>query len=191
MTRQPTALLAALGLLAGCATASADSLDPVSLSVSAPSVASRHAALRATVGVTADPGVLDVRAAPLRIRAKLAPECGGSFTGTTGPTVIDAALSPQPAAGKAYTATVTGKRKPAAYGTFTLCVFLEEEGDNRQFATDTDSTVAVTHTCTSASDRYATLKRRLATARKHRSRSVASLRRRAVRAQRTARAKCS
>ena len=105
--------------------------------------------------------------------------------------MIDAELKVQPAAGKAYSATATGKHKPAAYGTFTLCVFLEEEGDNRQFATDTDTTVAVTHGCTSASDKSATLTRRLATARRHHSRSVAKLRRRAVRAKRTARAKCS
>jgi hypothetical protein len=186
-----TALVAAVGLLACCGAASADPLEPVSLAVTAHSTASRHAPFRVRVAVTADPGALDVRTAPLRVRVRLAPECGGSFTGTAGRTILDRELSPQPAAGQAYSATATGAKMPAAYGTFAVCAFLEEEGDNRQFATETDGLVAVTHRCTSASDRYASLKRRLAAARKRHAHAVKSLRRRTIRARRAAHRRCT
>ena len=85
----------------------------------------------------ADADALDSATAPLRIRAKLAGECGGTFDTTPGPVLIDVELSPQPATGQPYQATARGSGKPVAYGQRTVCAFLEEEGDNRQFANDT------------------------------------------------------
>ena len=57
--------------------------------------------LAINVTVTADPGARDSTTAPLRIRARLAGECGGTFDTTPGPVLIDQQLNPQPATGKA------------------------------------------------------------------------------------------
>jgi hypothetical protein len=106
--------------------------------------------------VSADPGALDTATAPLRIRAKLAGECGGTFDSTPGPVLIDQRLNPQPATGHAYQATARGAGKPTAYGVRTVCAFLEAEGDNRQFANDTADPplVDVSKPCTLAARRY-------------------------------------
>jgi hypothetical protein len=78
---------------------------------------------------------------PIRLQAKLSRgECGGSFAFTSGTTVIDAALDPQPVTGSAYNASATGTPGAGA-GTFTVCAFLDD--DERQFATDTDSQITV------------------------------------------------
>ena len=107
----------------------AQDIDPVRLTVAASSSA-------ITITVAADPGALDPRAGPVRLQAKLARgECGGSFAFTSGTTVIDAALDPQPVAGAAYNASATGT-PGAGPGTFTVCAFLDD--DERQFTTDTD-----------------------------------------------------
>jgi hypothetical protein len=107
------------------------------------------------VHVSADAGALDSAAAPLRIRAKLTGECGGTFDTTPGPVLIDAQLDPQPATGQPYTATARGAGKPIAYGHKTVCAFLEEEGDNRMFANDTvdPPMVDVSKPCTVAAGR--------------------------------------
>jgi hypothetical protein len=149
----PLALLSACGLAAVAPAASGDSLTPVRLQVSIAPVARLDRPLALTVAVSADPGVLDVRTAPLRMRVKLASECGGEFTHTPGTVLLDRELDPQPATGHAYQASAGGSGTPSAYGVQTVCVFLEEEGDNRQFASDTRMQVDVSHQCTAAADR--------------------------------------
>jgi hypothetical protein len=150
---------------AAIALSPADSFTPVTLAVTAAPVARRHHPFTVTVVVRADAGVLDTRTAPLRIRVKLASECGGSFPYTAGPVLLDRELHPQPATGRPYEAAATGAGKPRSYGVQTVCVFLEEEGDDRQFATDTATTVDVSKLCTeraAAYDRARTRTRRRA-----------------------------
>jgi hypothetical protein len=136
--------------------AGADSFNPVRLSIAIAPVARLGKPLAISVQVSADPSALDTATAPLRIRAKLSGECGGTFDTTPGPVLIDQELSPQPATGKAYQATARGTGKPTAYGVRTVCAFLEEEGDNRQFANDTADPpqVDVSKPCTLAARRY-------------------------------------
>jgi hypothetical protein len=148
------ALAAALLTVLPTALAGADSFTPIVMTVKIAPVARNHKPLTVTVGVTADPGVLDIASAPLRIRVKLASECGGEFHDTVGTVLVDKQLKPQPTAGQAYSGTVHGSGKPSAYGAETVCVFLEEQGDNRQFATDTSTTVSVSHPCTSKAAHY-------------------------------------
>ncbi len=158
--RRQTGLVAAFaisvaGLAAGVA--GADSFNPVTLSISVAPVARLGKPLAISVQVSADPGALDDATAPLRIRAKLAGECGGTFDTTPGPVLIDQQLDPQPATGRAYSATAhAAAGKPTAYGGRTVCAFLEEEGDNRQFANDTADApqVDVSKPCTLAARRY-------------------------------------
>jgi hypothetical protein len=171
------------------ASAGADSFEPIVLRVSVAPVARLHKPLRIAVSVSADPGVLDVATAALRVRVKLAPECGGVFDGTPGPVLLDKRLNPQPRTGHAYIATASSSRgRPDAYGTRTVCVFLEEEGDNRQFATDTGTQVDVSRTCTAAASAYDRARKRyLRARRRHRGvrrerRAAASARRHALRA---------
>jgi hypothetical protein len=144
-------VLALSGALAG-----ADSFTPVRLAITIAPVARLGKPLAITVAVSADPGALDAATAPLRIRAKLAGECGGTFDTTPGPVLIDAQLNPQPSTGKAYQSTAHGSGDPTAYGEQTVCAFLEEEGDNRQFANDTidPPEVNVSKPCTAAAARY-------------------------------------
>lgn len=144
----------ALGLSG--ALAGADSFTPVRLAVTIAPAARLGKPLAITVMVGADAGALDPATAPLRIRAKLAGECGGTFDTTPGPVLIDAQLNPQPAIGKAYQSTSRGAGVPSAYGQKTVCAFLEEEGDNRQFANDTldPPQVDVSKPCTAAAARY-------------------------------------
>jgi len=162
-----TALVAAIALAGGApagapagaraggpAVAVADSFTPVTLTVTIAPVARRHRPLKVTVGVTADAGALDDATAPLRIGVTLATECGGSFPYTPGTVLLDDQLAPQPFTGQAYSAQATGSGKPASYGVQTVCVFLEEEGDDRQFATDTSNQVDVLKPCTTRADRY-------------------------------------
>jgi hypothetical protein len=130
-----------------------DSFTPVVLNVKIAPVARLHKPLRVRVTVTADAGVLDTAIAPLRIRVKLAGECGGTFEYTPGVVLLDKQLKPQPSIGHPYSATSSGSGKPNRYGTETVCVFLEE-GDDRQFATDTSEQVNVSRHCTVAAARY-------------------------------------
>ena len=95
--------------------------------------------------------------------------------------LLDQQLSPQPAAGKPYSAMAHGAGRPTAYGTDTVCTYLEEEGDNRMFANDTSTTSTVSRRCTADASRYDALKRSRR-ARKHK--------RRIARARRAARRAC-
>jgi hypothetical protein len=141
-----------MGVVAGGAMA--DSFTPVRLAISVAPVARLHKPLRITVGVSADASVLDNRTAPLRVEVKLANECGGSFETTPGTTLLNEALSPQPSTGRAYSARARGSGRPAAYGQKTACVYLEEEGEDRVFASDQSVVVNISKACTVAAARY-------------------------------------
>lgn len=175
-----TATLLALGATVPAGLAVADSFTPVRLTVDVAPVARLHARLSVTVHVSADASVLDTRSAPLRVRVRLARECGGTFESTTGVVLMDKQLSPQPTTGKPYSAVAHGAGRPAAYGAYTVCTYLEEEGDNRMFANDTSTTTTVSRRCTAAANRYDELKRSRR-ARKHEDR-IARARRAARRA---------
>lgn len=147
-------LLAAALPAAGVTPARADSFTPVRLTIAVAPVARRAAQLRVRVTVSADPGVLDTRDGAMRVGVKLAGECGGDFRTTGGDTLLDAALSPQPATGRAYTATATGSGAPSAYGMQTVCVFVYDSGEQRTFANDESLSVDVSASCTAAAARY-------------------------------------
>jgi phosphatidylinositol-3-phosphatase len=132
--------------------------EPVELTVSAPPLVAAKAPIRVSVQVTAEPGALDIAAQPLRLRVALEPECGGSFAGTSGPTLIDREI-PAPSAGAAYAFTGHGRARVGAFGPQTVCAFVED-AQQRQFATSTDTVVDVSKACTLASRRLARLRRR-------------------------------
>jgi hypothetical protein len=134
--------------------AGADSFTPITLGISTTPIARLHAPLKISVEVSADPGALDLAAAPLRLRVKLASECGGTFATTPGNVLLDKQLSPTPATGHAYAATLHGSGRPGAYGVQTVCAFLEEQGDNRMFANDTSNQINVSRPCTVDATRY-------------------------------------
>lgn len=166
-----------LGLAGGVPAASAERFTPVRLQIRVAPVARARAPLRIAVSVSADPGALDNRDGPMRIRVKLAGECGGTYQETSGPVLLDKRLSPQPTFGHAYTATASGRGVPKVYGALTACTWLEDEGANRDFATDQSVQVNVSRPCTVAAARYDAARRH------HRRRSlVAADRRRARRA---------
>ena len=106
----------------------------------------------------ADPGVLDIREGAIRARVKLAAtECGGEFKGTAGPVLLDRRLTPQPNPGKVYQGSASGSGRPTSYGVQSVCVYLEDQGASRQFATDTTNfRVNVSRPCTSAAAKYDT-----------------------------------
>jgi hypothetical protein len=183
------AIAVGASLVIATAVAGADSFTPIVMNVSIAPVARLHKPLRVKVVVTADAGVLDTATAPLRIRVKLASECGGEFSGMPGVVLVDKRLTPQPTYGQPYSGSASGSGKPIAYGMQTVCVFLEEEGDDRQFATDTADQVNVSRTCTVAADRYDADQRVLARARRRR-RGVSRAQRNVSTAHRTARRAC-
>lgn len=158
------ALLAALvasGVLLPATAASAGQLDePVVLTVSAPAAVALNSRLTLRVSVEADAGALDIAAQPLRLRVRLEPECGGSFAGTEGPTAIDSVL-PAPSPGAPYSADASGSLRLGSPGTETVCAYLED-AQERQFATDTESTLVVGPACVSATKKIARLRRRSA-----------------------------
>jgi hypothetical protein len=90
---------------------------------------------------------------------KLASECGGTYQYTSGAVLLDKPLSPQPSTGRAYSAVARGAGKPLAYGVQTVCAWLDEEGDNRTFASDQSLQVNVSPSCTHAAARYDSLRR--------------------------------
>jgi hypothetical protein len=132
--------LAALLIVA--ATAGAALLEPVTITATAPEPqqeAGRPFTLE--VAVEAEAGALDIAVRPLRVRVKLAPECGGSFAGTAGPTAYEATLAGPPA-GAALKQTLNAKVTAASPGTEVVCAFLEDATE-RQFATDTEEEITV------------------------------------------------
>jgi hypothetical protein len=162
-----------VGLLAGFAAmlassaslAAADSFTPITLGIKVTPVARRLTQLPISVQVSADPGVLDNATTPLRIEVRLAAECGGSFETTSGPVLLNRALSPQPALGHAYSATSSGSGRPTAFGSFTVCAFLEEQGNgHRMYANDTSNQVEVSPSCTAAAGRFDAARRALGNA---------------------------
>jgi hypothetical protein len=182
-------LAPALALTAAMASpvASADSFTPVRLTITVAPVARRHAPLKITVGVSADAGVLDGSAGPLRVEVKLAGECGGTFQTTPGDTLLNKALSPAPATGKPYDGKLTGSGRPSAFGDDTVCVYLQDTQVGRLYANDESDQVDVSRPCTAAAGAYDTAQRRLrrtqrAAVRRPLKRTVARDRIRAVRA---------
>jgi len=155
----PATLVAALTLPS--ALASADSFTPVTLSIKATPVARLRAPFPVRVTVGADPGVLDTSEGPMRIEVKLAGECGGNFQTTPGTTLLNKQLKPQPATGRAYSATAGGWGQPKAYGSQTLCVFLEDTDVGRVYANDESNQVDVSRPCTASARRYDSARRQL------------------------------
>ena len=156
--------LAALLALALSQTAQASD-EPIALAVQAPGAAARGLPFRLTTSVSADPGALDPRSAPLRVRVRLAGACAGTFDDTPGITVLDAELAPVPVPGRAYQQRFSRSLAVTRYGTLTACAFLEEAGDNRMFAFDSSTQIAVTKRCTAASKRARTSGKRVSSAR--------------------------
>ncbi len=174
-----------LACAAPASLAAADSFSPVRLEVKIASTARRHARLPITVRVSADASVLDTRTAPLRIQVKLASECGGTYQYTTGTVLLNKRLKPQPTTGHPYSATAKGSGRPTSYGVQTVCVWLNEEGDNRTYASDQSLAVDVAPACTSKAARYDAARRALRRARR-RHKGVRAAKRRAARAKRAA-----
>jgi hypothetical protein len=165
LRRLPALLLgSSLALLAFGATAGAALIEPVTVTATAPETVTAGTPFPLEVAVEAEPGTLGIAAQPLRVRVKLATECGGSFAGTPGPTALEQTL-PAPGAGT-YTQKVTGKVTVASPGTDVVCAFLED-AQERQFATDTEeevtvvSATAATHQCTAATKQLTVAKRKL------------------------------
>lgn len=163
--RWALALVLICGTLIGAAPAAADLIEPVSVTATAPPLVAAKLPFQLEVQVDAEPGALDIAAQPLRLRVRFAPECGGSFAGTEGPTAIDRVL-PAPSPGAAYADRVAAKVKLADQGPETVCAFLEDD-EERQFATDTEETLLVGPGCATASRDVAKLKRRLARLTRH------------------------
>jgi hypothetical protein len=133
--------------------AAADSFTPITVALHYTPIARLHAKFQVKATITADPGVLDIAAQPVRIGVKLATECGSTYETTTGPAVLNQHLKPQPAVGRAYSATITGAGRPAAYGTQTLCMFIEDS-IGRVYANDESQQVTISKPCTTAGSRY-------------------------------------
>jgi hypothetical protein len=158
-----SALIAALGLALLFPAAAPAQDEPVTLTVSAPSVVAAKARFKLGVRIEAEAGALDIAARPLRLRVRMAPECGGTFDGTEGPTAIDRSLI-VPTNGAAYDASISARTRLTGFGTWTVCAFLED-AEQRQFATSTDTEVTVSRQCTVASKRLARARRALRRAR--------------------------
>ncbi|MGZ4187711.1 MAG: hypothetical protein ACXVFQ_05580 [Solirubrobacteraceae bacterium] len=154
------ASLAAGAAITYSAVAGADSFTPVRLAIKIAPIARLHQPLKVSVDVSADPSVLDNATGPLRIRVKLAQECGGTFSSTPGVTLLDQQLRPQPSTGRPYDAAASGSGKPTRYGDQTVCAFLEETGNDRMFANDTSNEVNVSRKCTTAATTYDVARRR-------------------------------
>jgi hypothetical protein len=123
-----------------------DSFTPVVLATTLAPVLHVGTKVPIRVKVTADASVLDIRDSPLKVEVALASECEGTFAATQmiGLALMNRPLSPQPAAGRAYSATAaTTWNAPKHTGTQTVCVWLVQESDQRVFASDQSLTVQV------------------------------------------------
>jgi hypothetical protein len=138
----------------------AASAEPVSLRVHAPDRAAAHEPFPVRVAVVANAGALDIALQPLRLQVRLAPECGPTFAGTDGPTVIDRKLAPPPVPDNRYDESFKDHAR-VGLGTYDVCAFLVEHGDSRQFATSVDTEVAVTERCTKATRKLDRLRGKL------------------------------
>ena len=158
----PAAVSAAIAPLSAfpAGLARGDSFTPVRLQIQAQAIARRLQPLRVTVLVSADPGALDDRSGPLRVRVKLAAECAGTYQYTTGDGLIDQRLTPQPSTGHAYSALAKGAGRPSSYGSQTVCTWLVDENDGRVWASDQSVQVDVSQACTLAAARYDKARRR-------------------------------
>jgi hypothetical protein len=150
------ALACAAGLMLLTAAGDAESVEPVRLTATAPAVVAAQHHFDLKVRVATDPGALDIAVEPLRLRVRLASECGGSYAGTEGTSAIDRKL-PAPTAGRPYGAATAKSIGLTGFGTWTVCAFLED-GDRRQFASDGEATIAVTRACTKAARRLTYLR---------------------------------
>ena len=90
------------------AVSAADSFTPVRLTVDIAPVARLHAPLAVTVHVRTDPSVLDTRTAPLRIRVELGAGVRRDVRVHQRRGAARQATTPQPAAGKPYSAVAHG-----------------------------------------------------------------------------------
>ena len=123
--------------------------------VETPAVVASGTSFKVGVECRSQQGALDV-ATPPGLRVALEPECGGSFAGSAGPVAIDQQI---PAAGGgAYRYAGSGSAKLTAFGPQTVCAFLED-GEERQFATSTDTVLDVSKPCTVATERLFRLRR--------------------------------
>ena len=113
-----------------------------------------------SVHVTADPGALDIRSAPLQVRVKAAAECGGSFDTTPGPRAGGPQLRPG-SHHRVRLRRVTGGALIHSFGDFTACTYLEEQGDGRLFAFEDATGFSVTHPCTTFTRRASVAAKRL------------------------------
>lgn len=166
MTRLAAVAALAAAIAGGAAvSAGADSFTPVMMSIHVAPVARRGQPLKISIGVSADPGALDA-GETLWMRVKLAAECGGTFTGTPGTLLIDRPLSPQPRTGHPYAGTVRGSGRPRSYGIQTVCVFLETQKDDREYATSQSTEVNVSRRCTLTARRLDAARRDLTRARR-------------------------
>ncbi|MFT3862720.1 MAG: hypothetical protein QM729_00480 [Solirubrobacterales bacterium] len=137
----PVALGGLVALLAVGATAGAALLEPVAIDATTPEIAEAKKPFRLEVAVEAEAGALDIAAGPLTLGVKLASECGGSFVGTHGETILERTL-PTPTAGAAYAQTISASVTAASTGDDTVCAFLQDSQE-RQFATDTEAEVDI------------------------------------------------
>jgi len=147
--------------------AAADPLEPVRVSVSAPALVSIDPPIGIGVSVSGDRDAFSQTTHPVRVRVRLAaPGCASTFASTPGTVLLDRALSLVPTSPSPVTETLRGARRAHAYGIQTVCVFVEEEGDDRLYATSDSSQIDVSLPCTIASRRYAGLLHRTARARR-------------------------
>jgi hypothetical protein len=154
--------LAGLLILAALAgTADAALLEPVTVNASGPEIAEVGKPFGLELSVAAEPGALDIAAAPLTLGVKLAPECGGSRAGTPGKAVLERTL-PNPTAGAAYSQTISAQVTAPTAGTDVICAFLQDSQE-RQFATSTEAEVTVVSPGAAAACRSATSKSKAAT----------------------------
>lgn len=157
--------IACAALLLVAVGAGAALLEPVTITATAPEpLIAAGTPFKLEVAVEAEAGTLDIAARPLRVRVKLAPECGGSFIGTAGPAAFEATLAGPPP-GAALKQTLVGKVTAASAGPEVVCAFLEDATE-RQFATDTEEVVTVLapgalKPCTVATKQLTTAKKKL------------------------------
>jgi hypothetical protein len=141
MRRLAAALVVAAALVLSAAAVARVGGEPVRLTIHSPNSVRVHDRFGVAVQVAASPGALDIAAKPLRVRVRLARECGATFGTTPGPTVIDQRVPP-PQAGARYRAAVKGKVRIGRPGRQTVCAFLVDS-EKRQFATSVDKVVRV------------------------------------------------